>query len=470
LTAPTATDYLTAEATDAPGLPDWMAQRRRAAYETFLELPVPSQEMEDWRRTDVSHIDLRSYRPQAPDAAASNHAPLDEPPAWSGWAQGGERGALALQQEGGTFVASIPQELTAQGVIIASLEEAAQNHSELVRRYLDQEVVPAGAGKFSALNAAFWRGGVFVYVPRGVHAALPVWSAVASGADDGVPVAILPRSLVVVEDGASLVYTDEYASPARSGRALSSAVTEVVLGDGARIQYLVMQRWDGDIDHFATHRINMGRDSSAELVVVTTGAEVSKTYMEVAMFGPGSNARISGLVIGDGRQHFDYQSLQDHHAPNCVSDLLIKTALRDSAVSVYSGLIKIRKDAQHSNAYQANRNLLLSPHAKADSIPKLEIEANDVRCTHGATVGQVDADQLFYLESRGIELREAQNLVVHGFFQPVIDRIALPQVREQIHEAIDAELVGLDPRGHSVSGGSGTSGDEGVQAALESKQ
>jgi Fe-S cluster assembly protein SufD len=163
------------------------------------------------------------------------------------------------------------------------------------------------------------------------------------------------------------------------------------------------------------------------------------------MMGQGGSARISGLIIGDQKQHFDYQSLQDHFAPNCVSDLLVKAALRDEAVSVYSGLIKIRKDAQHSDAYQANRNLLLSPKAHADSIPKLEIEANDVRCTHGATMGQVDADQLFYLQSRGFSPKDAQDTLVHAFFQPVIDRIALPQVREQIHEAIDAELTGLDP-------------------------
>jgi len=164
------------------------------------------------------------------------------------------------------------------------------------------------------------------------------------------------------------------------------------------------------------------------------------------MMGPGGTARISGLVIGDGRQHFDYQSLQDHFAPNCLSDLLVKGALRDEAVSIYSGLIKIRKEAQHSDAYQANRNLLLSGKARTDSIPKLEIEANDVRCTHGATVGQVDAEQLFYLQSRGFSVKDAQDTLVHGFFQPVIDRIALPRVRDQIHEAIDSALRDLDPR------------------------
>jgi Fe-S cluster assembly protein SufD len=253
--------------------------------------------------------------------------------------------------------------------------------------------------------------------------------------------------LVVIEDGASLVYSDEYggADTAALGRTLSSAVSEIVLGDNATIQYLVLQEWPTDVDHVATHRIHMGRNATTELVVAATGGHLNKVYMEVSMLGSGSSARISGLVIGDGKQHFDYQSLQDHKAPNCVSDLLVKGALKDESVSVYSGLIKIEKQAQHSDAYQANRNLLLSPKAKADSIPKLEIEANDVRCTHGATVGQVDAEQLFYLQSRGFSLEEAQNTLVHGFFQPVIDRIALPEVRERIHQAIDAELEGLDP-------------------------
>jgi Fe-S cluster assembly protein SufD len=388
--------------------------------------------MEDWRRTDIARVDLEGF------------APPTEP--------------------GSTSIQAV-DELRSRGVIATSLEEAARTHAELVGKFLEREVVPAGAGKLAALNSAFWRGGAFVYVPRNVEATMPVFATFEPSG--GQPAqAILPRSLVVVEDGAHLVYTDAYRSP--SGHdLLSSAVTEVVLGNGARIDYLVMQEWGDTVDHFATHRIEMGRDSTCELVVMASGARLSKTYMEVAMTGPGSSARISGLVIGHGGQHFDYQSLQDHMAPNCTSDLLVKTALRDEAKSVYSGLIKIRKNAQHSDAYQANRNLLLSPKAKAASDPRLEIEANDVRCTHGATFGQVDAEQLFYLESRGIPLQEAQNLVVHGFFQPVIDRIAVAEVRDRIHEVIDMELEGLSPAETAVSGGEFTRGDEGVQAAIE---
>src|SRR5258708_10772323 len=369
--------------------------------------------MEDWRRTDVSHIDPNAYQPVSTGS-----------------------------------VPELAAELAEQGVIISSLETAATEHPELVEKYLDHEVVPAGAGKFAALNAAFWRGGVFVYVPRGVAAKVPVWASHAADprpddAPDG-PQAILPRSLVVVDEGASLIYTDDYASPAGQAGVLSSAVTEVILGDGASIQYLVLQQHGDSVDHFAAHRIHLGRDCHAELVVAATGARLSKTYMDVAMLGAGSTARISGLIIGQRKQHFDFQSLQDHFAPNCMSDLLVKRPLRDQAVSVYSGLVQIRKDAQHSDAYQANRSLILSPKAKADSIPKLEIEANDVRCIHGATMGQVDPDQLFYLQSRGFSLDEAQNTLVHGFFQPLIDRVALEEYRKQIHDTIDEALTGLD--------------------------
>jgi Fe-S cluster assembly protein SufD len=442
--------------------PAWLATRKLADLETFRELPFPNSQMEDWRKTDVSAIDLRAF---APPTAADG--PVDERVV-EGWRRSGEAGALVVQHGSGSDVVELPEELRRQGVVVSSLEAAARTHPELVQKFLEHEVVPAAAGKFAALNAAFWRGGMFVYVPRGVEAALPVWFVATprTSSLDSNGQLVLPRSLVVVDEGGSLVYTDEFSSPAGDPAtpAVSSAVTEVVLGDGAQVKYLVLQQWSHGIDHFATHRIHLGRDCHAELVVAATGARTSKTYMEVAMMGPGSTARISGLVIGDGHQHFDYQSLQDHFAPNCTSDLLVKGALRDHAVSAYSGLIKIRKDAQHSDAYQANRNLLLSHTARVDSIPKLEIEANDVRCTHGATMGQVDSEQLFYLQARGIPVEEAQNLVVHGFFQPVIDRIALPRVRDQIHEAIDRELQGLDSI--AVPGGSGTRGDQGVIAAI----
>jgi Fe-S cluster assembly protein SufD len=447
-----AVDHLTADAIVGAALPAWLEQRKLADLQTFADLPVPdSTSMEDWRRTDVSHVDLHAYQPAPIVPVPKSHSRTS-------WERSGEGGALVLQQGGASTVANVPPDFAEQGVIVSTLEAAAREYPELVQKYLDHEVVPAAAGKFAALNAAFWRGGVFVHIPRGVTARLPVWAAYAPAAS-GEPQAVLPRSLVVVDEGASLIYTDEYsggtaAQPPTAGSpsgrlgpadVLSSAVTEVILGDGASIQYLVLQQWGDAVDHVATHRVHLGRDCHAELVVAATGARLAKMYMEVAMMGAGSTARISGLVIGDGRQHFDFQSLQDHFAPSCMSDLLVKGALKDEAVSVYSGLIKIRKDAQHSDAYQANRTLILSPHAKADSIPKLEIEANDVRCTHGATVGQVDAEQLFYLQSRGFSLEEAQNTLVHGFFQPVIDRIALEQVRLQIHEAIDEALTGLAP-------------------------
>jgi Fe-S cluster assembly protein SufD len=460
LSQATITDQLTAAAIAAARLPEWLRDRKVADLEIYRSLPAPdSSTMEDWRRTDLSAVDLDATRPVSarPDGGGSDAALRVN------YERGGEGGALLLQQPGRAAAIELPGTLAAQGVVVTSLEEAARSHADIVRRYLEHEVVPASAGKFAALNAAFWRGGVFVFVPRGVQAQLPVWATFAAG-DAGETV--LPRTLVVVEDGASLVFTDEYASTGTAGARLSSAVSEVILGDGASIQYLVLQQWPDDVTHVATHRVHLGRDARVELVVAATGAGTSKVYMEVALMGQGGSARISGLVIGDGQQHFDYQSLQDHCAPNCVSDLLVKGALRDESVSVYSGLIKIRQDAQHSDAYQANRNLLLSPHARADSSPKLEIEANDVRCTHGATMGQVDSDQMFYLQSRGFSLKEAQDTLVHGFFQPVIDRIALPRVRDQIHEAIDSALQDLDPRDAAVSGGAGTRDDEGARAAL----
>jgi len=302
-------DQLRAETIRDADLPQWLEQRKLADLATFAGLPMPdSTSMEDWRRTDVSHIDLRAYKPApgAPDPAAQPRA---------SWERSGEGGALVLQQGGTSTVVNVPADFANQGVIVSTLEEAAREHPELVQKYLDHEVVPATAGKFAALNAAFWRGGVFVHVPRGVTARLPVWAAHSAGAP-GDPQAVLPRSLVVVDEGASLIYTDEYSGGAaaqasmrgsaagrlEAAEVVSSAVTEVILGDGATIQYLVLQQWGDAVDHFATHRIHLGRDCHAELVVAATGARLAKIYMEVAMMGAGSTARISGLVIGDGKQ------------------------------------------------------------------------------------------------------------------------------------------------------------------------
>jgi len=221
-----AVDHLTADAIAAAGLPSWLEQRKLADQKTFDKLPMPdSTSMEDWRRTDVSHIDPHAYEPAAGDADGGMELR-------SSWERSGEGGALVTQQGGTSTVANMPEVFAEQGVIVQSLETAAREHPELVQKYLDHEVVPAAAGKFAALNAAFWRGGVFVHVPRGVTAKLPVWAA-QSAAASAASQSVLPRSLVVVDEGASLIYTDEYASAAATGDVLSSAVTEVILGDGA---------------------------------------------------------------------------------------------------------------------------------------------------------------------------------------------------------------------------------------------
>jgi len=260
--------------------------------------------------------------------------------------------------------------------------------------------------------------------------------AAYGAAGDGA--AIFPGSLVLVDDGASLTFVDAYASPEDSGEMLSNAYTGMVVGRNAQLDYCVLQQWGTSVWHMATHRATLDADARLRLF------SAQKVYWEALLDGAGSNAELAGVSFGDGTQHLDHQSLQHHRAPNAHSELLLKVAVRGTARSVYSGMITVAKEAQGTDAYVANRNLLLSEGAKADSVPRLEIQANDVKCGHGATAGHIDGDQRFYLESRGIPRREADQLIVTGFMGDAIAHAPHEGVRAFVTELIAAEIDGAD--------------------------
>jgi Fe-S cluster assembly protein SufD len=246
---------------------------------------------------------------------------------------------------------------------------------------------------------------------------------------------------VVAEELAEVTLIDRLASSSLE-RALSVAVTEIFAGPGARVRYVSLQDWSSGVTHLAVQRAHLARDAELRSLAVSFGADLSRTEVEAVLAEPGAHSEMLGLYFTDGDQHFDHRSLQDHAAPNCTSDLLYKGALRDASRAVYSGLIRVHPGAHKTDAFQTNRNIVLSDAAKADSIPNLEIEANDVRCSHAASVGPVDEDVLFYLETRGIPRAQGERLVVTGFFQEVLDRVQLPEVRAGLEAAIDEELGG----------------------------
>jgi Fe-S cluster assembly protein SufD len=417
-----------------PAAPPFVEALRKQAFTEFLALPVPSQETEEWRYTDLSGLDL-SFQPFAAGVQAEN---LDGVPEQILWAAGsvGERAGLQIQHNSVVAVSHLDPALAAEGVIFTDLDRAARDYPELVEPHL-HALVPSSRTKFTALHAAFRTGGTFLYVPDGVVVRQPLQTLTWLDADGA---AVFPHSLVVVGEDAEVTFIDRYASP-NLGRALSDAVTEIHTSPAARVRYVSIQEWGEGVVHLGVQRARLARDVDLRSVAVGFGASLARVETESLLAEPGASSEMLGVFFADGRQHFDHRTEQDHIAPGCHSDLLYKGALRDESRAVYSGWVHVRPGAQKTDAMQTCRNIVLSDRAKADAIPNLEIEANDVRCGHAASVGPVEEETLFYLESRGIPRDEAERLIVFGFFQEVLDRIPLEEVRVGVAEAIERELA-----------------------------
>ena len=410
---------------------------REQAFEEFLALPIPSQETEEWRYTDLSELDL-GFAPWTSGGHAEN---LDGVPGEVMQAAGvvGDRAGLQIQRNSEVMTTHVDPELAAKGVILADLDRAVEEHPDLVEPHL-HALVPTSRTKFTALHGAFRTGGTFLYVPPAVTVELPLQTLTYLDADGA---AIFPHTLIVVGQDAEVTFIDRFASPTL-GRALSVAVTEIHADPASRVRYVSLQEWGDGVTHLGIVRARLGRDVDFRSVAVGFGASLARAEAESVLAEPGGSSEMLGIFFADGTQHFDHRSEQEHAAPNCHSDLLYKGALRDSSRGVYSGWVHVRKEAQKTDAMQTSRNILLSEHAFARSIPNLEIEANDVRCGHAASVGPVEEDQLFYLMSRGIERREAERLIVFGFFNEVLERIPVPEVRQSVTNAIEHELARED--------------------------
>lgn len=418
--------------------PAWVRKARLDAWAIYEKTPMPTTNDELWRRTDISTLKLDRLQPAfdaAPAAASAEALPeglkrlLDVGDA--------EAAGYVAQYDGSPMFVSLREDLAKQGVIFTSLDTAVREHASLVRDYFMTSAVPANYGKFEALHGALWTGGVFLYVPPGVKVELPfragIWQQAARAG-------IFPHTLIIADAGSEVTYIEAYGSETQPDQALSDHAVELFLKEGANLTFVTLQNWGRHAYSLGAERAMIERDATLQWVLGTLGSKVTKTHHELFMVGPGGNGNIHGFYFADENQHLDHHTQQEHFAGHTTSDLLIKGVLKDKARTVYQGLIHVHKDAQRSDAYQANRNLILSPKARADSIPGLEIEANDVRCTHGATVGQVDEEQMFYLRSRGLSEAYAQRLIVEGFFEPLMDRIPLESARVKLREAIQEKL------------------------------
>ena len=408
--------------------PAWLAERRRLAWAAYGELPFPSAARdEDWRRTPVNRLDV--------DAMAVGIASSEEVRD-----RARQRHDTAVPES--AFFIDAPERvrgvhnaeaLTAQGLIIEPLQDAARLHPELVARGLEQ--IAAGESHFVALWNALWASGVFVYVPRGVTAMVPLWIAHA-GAAGGLS---FPALVAVVDDDARLVLVEDFVSPPGEHH-VAVGVTATHVGAGGHLDHIVIQDWSPQAGHVALLRAHQARSSHLRLFGASLGGHLQKAWWETVLDGEGAEAEINAVAFVDSDQHLDHQSLQAHRAAETTSRLLLKTAVRGTGRSVYSGLIDVEPQAVHADGYVANRNLLLSRGARASGIPRLEIKANDVRCGHGATVGHIDADERFYLESRGVPRAEAERIIVRGFFADVLDRIPLDGVRDFVAGLVEDEI------------------------------
>ena len=419
------------------GEPAFLARRRSEAWAFAEATPFPGRLEELWRRTDLSGAGWDKIlvdRAAAPsvDALADLSAPIKEEigPA-------SERSALVVMVDSGVAYREVDEELTRRNVTVMSFAEMAKRQPALLELLLG-DTVRYGENRFTAIQAALASGGAVVYVPRGVEIERPIQILIAREASG---YGTFPHVLVALEPQSKATVIEEYFSPGDSGAGVNVGVTEVTVGEGADLHMATLQRWGPAVMHVGTERVRVARNGRFHWTFAGLGGKVTKIDMEMHLEGEGAEARFSGCYFGDGTQHFDFHSFQNHVKGHTTSDLLFKGALRGKARTVYQGLIKVHKDAQRSDAYQANRNLILSDKARADSIPSLEIEANDVRCTHGATVGQIDEEQRFYLMSRGLSRHESERLILHGFFEPVLERIPAASLRAIVTEAVERKAA-----------------------------
>jgi Fe-S cluster assembly protein SufD len=382
----------------------------RAAYEA---LPVPDTTEEHWRFTDLQGFDPDAFGHvggQSPDVSAPSMLELDV-------------AAEAVVTENGIEITRAPAEIR--------FEPLDESHDRL------GSLVGWEEDKFAAHNAAAWQHGLLVHVPAGIELERPLFVRVVNAVDGG---SLFWRLLIVAEEGSRFSLVEEYSSLSADQTGYFNGVAELFVEQGAKLEYVSLQNLSRETWHFASHHARVERDAELDWVSGGFGSKRGKVRIQNDLAGPGATSRVTGAYFADGEQHLDYDTFQEHIAPDTESDFAFKGALRDTATAVWRGMIRVERDAQKTNAYQECRNLMLSPTTHAVPIPGLEILANDVRCTHGATVGRVDREQLFYLMARGLPRAEAERLIVRGFFQDVLDRIELEPVREAVTSALEHRI------------------------------
>lgn len=406
--------------------PDWSRALRRQAWNTFQSQAWPSRHDEEWLRTDIRLFRLDAFDLPGDGASAAGSAPT---PLLSA---GVDLAGSTVTINSLTTGSRLDDAYAARGVRFGGLDEVLASDGELFRPYFERQLLDARHDRFASLQAAAWSGGTALYVPRGVVVDKPLHSqaVIEAGKVD------LSRTVIVLEEGAEATFLLEDSSADATGAGLHCGATEVFLGPGARLRLVHLQDWNKSTWHFAHQAARIERDGSLQWTIAALGSRLAKVNQRVELCGPGAETQVNGVLFTEDKQHVAYHTLQRHRAPHCRSDFLYKSALQDRSRTVWRGMIAVDPGALKTDGYQRNDNLILSSTARADSIPGLEIEADDVRCTHGSTTSRVDEELIFYAQCRGLTRREAARLIVTGYFQQVFDRITIDSVREALGQAI----------------------------------
>lgn len=415
--------------------PQWLRESRLAAWDLYEHMPMPSLTDEAWRRTDYRHINwneagrpIIGENPTLDVIPQANLEPLI----------GDEQGGFIAFVDGKLAHYELHESVKQQGVVFTDLLTACRDHEDLVRSRLMTKAVLPTEGKFAALHAALWTHGVFLYVPRGVEVELP-FHVVMYNSGDG---ATMGHMLVVIEETAQATILVDYLSAPGKAQSLYVGATEMLVGAGANLRYVGLQDWNRQTFEFSHQRARVERDANLDWIIGNMGGELVKQFIEVELDGQGAFGRVSGMFFADEEQLFDHDTQQVHNAPLTTSDLLFKGAAKDSARTVWQGMIKSLPKMQKIDGFQACRNLVLSEDARMDAIPGLEIEADDVRCTHAATFGTLEEQPVFYLMSRGIPRADAELMVTEGFFEELLDRIPFERVQDRLRASLEAKIVG----------------------------
>jgi Fe-S cluster assembly protein SufD len=413
------------------GEPDWVLELRLEAWGWFEKMEIPGEKEEPWRYTNLQRMKFK-----LDDFSPLPGVTVDHDRSSREIQLSPDRSGQAHQAGGSISVAPMDPERDSGGVIITDIHTAIAEHPELVRPHLFGQYNTANH-IFSALHGAFFAGGMFIYVPKGRTLDLPV------GYDcriERAGTAVFPHTLIVTEENADVCFLERFSSSGLGGQGLSNSAVEVSGGQASRGFVASIQEYEPGVWHFQNHSYRTARDANFKSLVVTLGGTFSRAETTATIEGEGNSVDLMGIYVAGEGQHFDFRTMQDHAAAHSTSDLLYKGALRGNARTVYSGQIHVRPEGRETDAYQTNRNLVLSDHAMANSKPELEIENNDVRCSHAASVGQMDQNEVFYLQSRGIDRDAAERLIVKGFLEEVLGKVNRKDIHGMVEHLLEEKL------------------------------